>query len=157
MGILRITNLFTLLLLLTLVTGCHSKPASQDGMSPLSLSSPQYSDFQLALLAQGSLMMVTVDGHIWPAYKNSDDILESYPPQLQVARYHDNTPLAVFITEILSPQAVDSSNYTADVFINGKWQAVNDFRLSQLQYEYREQLQAQWRSIELAHIRFTPH
>ncbi|MBU2978218.1 hypothetical protein [Alteromonas sp. C1M14] len=157
MGIFRVTNLVKVLLLLTLVTGCHSKPDTQDGISPLSLSLPQYSDFQLALLAQGSLLMVTVDGHIWPAYKNSDDILESYPPQLQVARYHDNTPLAVLITEIQSPQAIDSASYSADVFINGKWQAAHDFRLRQLQFEYREQVQAPWRSIELAHIRFTPH
>lgn len=72
-------------------------PAAPAPAEPLSL-------FQWSLKAEGVLLLVPVDGHLYPARRVGAGVIETRPPKLAVQLYHDGRELSVPLHAILAPQ-----------------------------------------------------
>ncbi|MBU3020500.1 hypothetical protein [Aestuariibacter sp. A3R04] len=141
---------------LTAVGGCSM--TEQEGSEPnvmLRPATPEYTEFQLALLAQGRLLLVEQDGVLWPAYTVEKALLESFPPQMHVTLHHNKQAMTFFVDQIYSPTRVSGKNYRADVYINSQWMPVETFRLNQLDFEYKTDNSDVWQPVSPQSVRFT--
>jgi hypothetical protein len=106
-----------------------------------------YTDFQYALLGQGSLLLIKNEGYWYTGSWLDGMVLESLPPQLKV-KIGDEV-LTVSITKIVSPLAVAKANNSAEVLVDGTWQPVKT-RLTGFQFEIDQN--GQW--LPVTQLRF---
>lgn len=156
MSLLRKSTLILLMAGLTGAGGCNV--TEQEEPEPTLLlgpATPDYNGFQLALLAQGSLMLVEQNGFLWPAHATDTALLESFPPQMRVTAYHSDEATTYFINEIYGPDHVSDENYQADVYIKSQWTPVKSFRLNHLNYEYQTDSSDVWQPVSPESVRFS--
>ncbi|WP_299071436.1 hypothetical protein [uncultured Paraglaciecola sp.] len=146
----------TILLLVSLLTfnACQSD-TKMDNEAIITLKSPQYSAFQWAVLAQGKLILTAHKGWLWPAYQSDNAILESYPPQIRLNLHNDDSVVTIAIDTLYSPLEVTSDNSKAEILVDGLWQSVADFKLNDMQFQYKFESGQQWRDVSSANIRFS--
>ena len=115
-------------------------------------SKHNYTEFQFSILNQGQLILVEDNGVIWPTYRTDNVLLESNPPKLHLTRYVDGKQLVTSVTALISPFAIDTDTYRAQVLLNQKWQDTQNFKLNE--HQYMVKMEQVWRNVENQTIRF---
>jgi len=64
---------------------------------------PAMTEFQWAIYSGGALVLVPVEGHIYPARRTGEAVIETLPVQIPVALHSDGRELAVPVRALRSP------------------------------------------------------
>ncbi|GMG81358.1 hypothetical protein LNKW23_05710 [Paralimibaculum aggregatum] len=89
-------------------------PAPQ---TPLSL-------FQWALKAEGRLLLVPLEGHLWPAERAGTGIIETLPPKIAVRLHHDGREISLPLAAVLAPQEL-APGYVLERREGSAWQPLD--------------------------------
>ena len=88
---------------------------------------PPLTPFQWTLVNGATLILVPVDGVLYPARRADDTTIETHPPRIPVVLYHDDRELTPALHDLVAPYAVDNGGWIMERHLDGRWVPVQSF------------------------------
>lgn len=122
----------SLMCLVPALNACQAQKTSDFELAlEASSKSSELSEFQWALMSQGSLLLYQRDSQLLPASAAGSGVLESIPLKIQIQRYSDNQTITVPLATVLSPYQVTPREWQLEFQRDGKWLIASSYQFKE--------------------------
>lgn len=107
---------------------CATSQAPSPAIGGSTAERSPLNEFQWAVLTEGSIFLVPLDGYLYPARKSGTGILESMPPQVSVSVAGREDGLTFALHDLVSPHRVDARRWILQLRTAAGWEDQRDYR-----------------------------
>ncbi|MEM1345159.1 MAG: hypothetical protein AAGI34_11345 [Pseudomonadota bacterium] len=116
---------------------------------------PPLTEFQWTIANAGALVLVPVEGLLYPARLSGEGVIETLPVQIEIALYHDSREMAVALSDLHSPFEIAPEHHILERFDGERWIAAEAMHFDRDFFYYRE-TPGTFRVLALDAVRFRP-
>lgn len=141
--------------LLALLAGAAGPAGAQVPVLQAPPPEPPLSLFQWAVMAGGALLLVEIDGALYPAELDGEGLIETHPVQVEIRRFGAEVAERAPLRAIRAPQEITPEGWVMETRDGEGWRAVDWRFFADMAFFVRRGPQ-DFAAVELADIRFVP-